>query len=811
MRSTAAHLSSTAADDGMVRSMNRILAAIVIGSFLIEGVLAFRQIVIAPYENQSAGGNPADPWKILPIALSSPPILMKVLFIAGTGTAALLAILFLLRKLGNFLDADAVCEASFLDGLDFKYIDLGIAASAALSLFLELAVIRWQSSVLEFLAFYKNFSLIACFVGLGLGYALANRSRIPLFLVMPLLAWQFLFMMILRRNQVLLQVIPFREQLSMGISPSISLAKSIFLYAILTVVFLLTAITFIPIGQLCGRLMERRSKLRSYGLNLIGSLVGVVSMLVASFFWTPPTVWFALCFLVILAFSARRTASLYTGITCAFVAIMILAWWPVNRLMNRIYSPYQLLEVGISEDTGFTVIRAAGHYYQRIHDFSRPSLTPNESLIRAYYDLPYKAHPDLTDVAVVGAGTGNDVAAALRSGAGRVDAIEIDPAILLVGKWDHPEKPYNDSRTHAVVNDARSFFRTADREYDLIVYGLLDSHTLLSHGSSVRLDSFVYTVEGLREARSHLKPSGAMSLSFSVISPNLGRKIYLMLQNAFDGRPPFCVQADYDGAVIFLESNDPNATFATALATSSGFTNRTAYFADPALHASLSTDDWPFFYMPQRVYPASYVIMAAQILLLAMILGRNFLDETPKFSNLSFFFLGAGFMLIETKGITEMGLTFGNTWQVIGMVIAGILIMAFLGNCAVSWLNIERPLFPYLLLWAALAVGWFISRSGGFGSTPLGRLETATLLTCPLFFSGIVFSTQLSGNGKVTGMMAMNLLGAICGGLLEYNSMYFGFRWLYLAAMVCYLLAFVSNLSLKHQETKELYPVPARD
>ena len=81
-------------------------------------------------------------------------------------------------------------------------------------------------------------------------------------------------------------------------------------------------------------------------------------------------------------------------------------------------------------------------------------------------------------------------------------------------------------------------------------------------------------------------------------------------------------------------------------------------------------------------------------------------------------------MLIETKGITEMGLTFGNTWQVIGIVIAGILTMAFLGNCAVQWLNIKRPLTPYLFLFAALSVGWYVARAGGFASTPLGRLET---------------------------------------------------------------------------------------
>jgi len=770
----------------MIRAMVRMLVAVGFGSFLI--------LITLPL----AAGT----------ALWSPAVLLKGVLRAGIAVVAAVALYYLLRKLERSLDNDAILEARFLDTSDPRYVDVAIVFSAALSLFLELAIIRWQSTVLEFLAFYKNFSLLACFAGLGLGYALANRSRIPLVLVLPLLAWQFLFMMIIRAVPDVFRVIPFREQLTMGVAAG-DLLSTIGLYVLLTVVFLITALTFIPVGQLCGRLMERRTKLRAYGLNLIGSLLGVLLMLAASFLWTPPLVWFALCFLGLLAFHVRRPVSLFTGIAFSLVATITLSWWPLDRLWNRVYSPYQLLEIGTSTDTGLTLIRAAGHYYQRIHNLSGQNLTGPARHIRDYYDFPYKMHSSLNDVAVVGAGTGNDVAAALRAGAGRVDAIEIDPAIIRAGRMDHPEKPYYDPRTHVINNDARSFLRRTHRKYDLIAYGLLDSHTLLSQGSSVRLDSFVYTVEGLREARNRLKPDGILSLSFAVLSEALGRKIYLMLQQAFDGRPPLCVWAGYDGSVIFLESNDPNSTFPLQVVADSGFQDRSAFYANPSLQADVSTDDWPFFYMPRRIYPTSYLVMVLQILTLSLLLGWNFFGEAPQFSHLSFFFLGAGFMLIETKGITEMGLTFGNTWQVIGIVIAGILTMAFLGNCAVAWLNIKRPLFPYLLLWAALAIGWLVARSGGLGSTPIGRLETAIVLTCPLLFSGIVFSTLLSSEGQVSGMMAMNLLGAVCGGLLEYNSMYFGFRWLYLAAMACYLLAFLSDLLLSHKEREEIVTAAA--
>jgi len=723
--------------------------------------------------------------------------------LGGSGLAVLLAttgFYALVRKLETRIDANACEQEDFLSSLAPGYVDLAILGAAALSLVLELAVIRWQGTVFEFFAFYKNFSLLCCFAGLGLGYALADRRRIPLGLTIPLLGWQFLLMMVLRFGMPLwlldsLRALPFSEQLSVYSTPP-KLSQSTVIYFFLSVIFLLTVLAFLPIGQLCGRLMERREKLKAYGLNLLGSLVGVVLMLVLSWLWTPPVAWFALCFLGALLFYPRKPSSLLLGMGCATVALVILAW-PVNPLSKSIYSPYQLLELSQGK-RGWMVIRAAGQYYQRVHDLARSNrnvdLDPELKHIRDHYELSYRVYGTPNDVAIVGSGTGNDVAAALRSGAQHVDAIEIDPAILMAGVAYHPERPYEDQRVRAIVNDARSFLRTTEKRYDMVIYGLLDSHTLLSHASSVRLDSFVYTVEGLREARAHLKTGGILSLSFALMNDEQGRKIYLMMKQVFDGRAPVCVNSNYDGSVIFLEAEDRDLVLPAQLLQETGFQEVTSRYANPTLRTDVSTDDWPFFYMTRRIYPLSYLIMVGLMLVLSFLVTANFFAEKPQFSQLPFFLLGAGFMLVETKGITELGLTFGNSWQVIGIVIAGILVMAYLANWAVRWLHIQRPLFPYLLLLTSLGVGWFIARSGGLSSTPLGRLETTIVLTSPMFFSGIVFSTLLGSRGEISGIMAVNLLGAMCGGLLEYNSMYFGYRALYLIAAVLYSLAFVSDL-----------------
>ncbi|MGA8541195.1 MAG: hypothetical protein WB566_16960 [Terriglobales bacterium] len=737
------------------------------------------------------------------------------LFLVFVALTLPLAFRPLLQRLEPMIDAGALRQAEFLRSIPDRYVGIAIFTSAALSLFLELSIIRWQATVFELFAFYKNFSLLACFAGLGLGYALGSRKLIPLFLTVPLLCWQFVLLLGLRyglpaNDRISLKMLPLSEQLNMGLPAVDTLFNGVQTYVLLALAFLLTALAFIPIGQLCGCLLEKsgngqREKLSAYGLNLAGSVAGVLLTFILSAFWTPPIVWFVVAFALVLAFHVWSPRPLLFGAVAVILALIVVAW-PANPGWQRIYSPYQLLEVG-QDPQGLMIISAAGHYYQRVHDLARSNRNvdsdPRLASIRNYYELPYWLYGRAPAyVAVVGAGTGNDVAAALRNGAQKIDAIEIDPAILMEGQLGHPEHPYSNPRAHAVVNDARTFLRTTNQHYDMVVYGLLDSHTLLSHASSVRLDSFVYTVEGLREARQRLNPDGILSLSFSLMNPQLGHKIYLMLQDAFDGQAPVCVRADYDGAVIFLEGNHGPLPLPPALLQKTGIKDATAEFAAPlvspntstSVPTDVSTDDWPFFYMPRRVYPVSYLIMAGLVLALSLFMFSRFLDGTPQFGSAPFFFLGAGFMLIETKAITELGLLFGNSWQVIGIAIIAILVMAFLANWVVMRYTVQRSSVTYLLLLFSLAVGWWIAHTGGLPSTWLGRIGLAIVLTCPMFFSGILFSTWLRSRGAISGVMAVNLLGAMCGGQLEYNSMYFGFQFLYILAAGLYVAAIVSEL-----------------
>ncbi|KPK00261.1 MAG: hypothetical protein AMS20_15230, partial [Gemmatimonas sp. SG8_28] len=159
------------------------------------------------------------------------------------------------------------------------------------------------------------------------------------------------------------------------------------------------------------------------------------------------------------------------------------------------------------------------------------------------------------------------------------------------------------------------------------------------------------------------------------------------------------------------------------------------------------------------------------------------------------FFLGAGFMLIETKGITELALVYGSTWVVVGAVIAGILIMAFLANLVVIRFGVPHPALVYGLLGISLVTGMLLA-TADLSAVPnwVARLFLTGLLTLPLFFSGFAFSAELKRSASVAVALSSNLFGAMLGGFLEYNSMYFGFRSLYLLALAMYFLAFVTSL-----------------
>src|SRR5262249_41560048 len=112
------------------------------------------------------------------------------------------------------------------------------------------------------------------------------------------------------------------------------------------------------------------------------------------------------------------------------------------------------------------------------------------------------------DVLVIGAGSGNDVSRALWWGAKHIDAVEIDPVIHQLGKRDHPDRPYDDPRVTMQIDDGRNFLHSSEKQYDLIVYALVDSLVLHSSFSNIRLESYLFTNQAFADVQRRLKPGG---------------------------------------------------------------------------------------------------------------------------------------------------------------------------------------------------------------------------------------------------------------------------------------------------------------
>jgi spermidine synthase len=691
-------------------------------------------------------------------------------------------------------------QSAFLEQLPAAAVRWAILLASAAALYVEMVMVRWHSTCFHAFAIFKNVSLLSCFLGLGIGFGLSARRRVALAGFLPLLALQTLLFGVLSCTNLGGRIVnPVSEQLIMGSAGAgWSWLHAIEGNAFLLIVFVINAWMFVPLGHLAGRLMGRLPRVQSYSLNLLGSLAGIGLFFVLSLLWSGPEVWMGIAVLSIVPFLGGRRLA---GVAAGCVALMLVALGVIAATKGlTYYSPYQVIAYQLpepSKNRTSPTIRVNHCYYQEILDASTAVAAgdPRSAKAALYYGLPYRLQERPGEVLVVGAGTGNDVAAALRHGATTVTAVELDPAILMLGKKAHPEHPYQDSRTRAVVNDARTFIRQTDQCFDTIVYGLLDSHTNLGAMTNVRVDSFVYTVEGFREAVGRLSDDGLVVVSYTLLDPSQGKKLFAMLQKAYPDLPPraFCITgAQHDGGTTFATGPGLKRLPAEI----AGVKELTANFQDGVDAFELATDDWPFFYMKARTYPYSYLLMIGLLLAVSALMIRRTLGGSGLFSASRgvFFFLGAGFMLIETKGVTELGLAFGNTWSVVAVVIASILLMGFAAN---QWVLRKGPVtsrWAFGLLFGSLALGWGVTYLSLAGvSIPLAALVLPVTLTLPLLFAGLIFSSALAGAEDVGSALSANIFGAMLGGFLEYNSMYWGYTSLYPLGIALYGLAFVCH------------------
>jgi hypothetical protein len=204
----------------------------------------------------------------------------------------------------------------------------------------------------------------------------------------------------------------------------------------------------------------------------------------------------------------------------------------------------------------------------------------------------------------------------------------------------------------------------------------------------------------------------------------------------------------------------------------------------------IPTDDWPFLYLREALIPTVNLRGMAIVAVLSLLLLLIFAPVGRGRPSSQMFFLGAGFMLLETKGVVHMALLFGATWMVNSIVFAAILCMILLSNLVVILLKPQRLWPYYLMLILVLAINSLIPMSDFLDLPGAGKVvASCAVVFIPVFFAGIIFATSFRESRQPDLDFGANIGGIILGGLSEYFSLLGGFNFLLLLAIGYYLLS----------------------
>ncbi len=645
-----------------------------------------------------------------------------------------------------------------------------------LTLFLELALIRFLSGVVWNLGYFPNLVLIAVFLGMGIGFVIHPRfsteqSRIIFYYSEALLALLILIVLAFR------PAIPGFAMSSgeVGGQFYFTATSGQALYwqslALFFLWFISIVVLFVLISQKTAKVFATFSPLTAYTLDIAGSCLGVLVFIGISFLQIPAWTWFCVAILC-YAYLEREKSLVRNSMHLIMGAVVLLVFfndtkWGSNFANSTLvrWSPYQRVEL---IDQTLIMVNGIGH--QEMKDPLFPFY------FAAFDERKRMGLPPYQSVLVLGAGGGNDVAAALQRGSQRVDAVEIDPVIADLGYRYHPLHPYSDPRVTVTVDDGRAFMTRATPGYDLIIFALTDSLVKVSPASQLRLENYLFTKEAVARAHALLAPGGDLLFYNSYRRPWIQEKIAGLLQSV-TGTTPRTLYNDGDFAVIV-----------------SGLPGQ----GETSLNTSLPlpSDDWPFLYMQKRTIPMLFVIgmlgvvaLVVAVLFLLELFARKGTAKAGLSHRFAFLSMGAAFLLLESKSVIQFSLLFGTTWLNYSLVFLAVLLLVLAAN----WTAMLFPRRNSVLLWS-LAILLLVSCAVPliFAPARLLVLEHAfwrflaasALLLLPIFFANLLFSIAFREQRVAEHVFGWNLIGATLGGIIEYFSVVTGYSalsWVVLA------------------------------
>jgi hypothetical protein len=456
-------------------------------------------------------------------------------------------------------------------------------------------------------------------------------------------------------------------------------------------------------------------------------------------------------------------------------------------------------------------------------------------------------------VAVIGAGGGRDILAALVAGAERIAAVEINPHLVEIvsGRFARfSGDVYHLRGVQPVVSEGRSFLQSTPERFDLIQISLIDSWAATSAGAFALSESNLYTLEAFRLYWNRLTASGLVSTSRWIVGPMSIEvpRLLVLVEHALRAEgveDPFAhiavvqggsvatvlmsrrafrteeVRQLHDvceerGFVLLHPSDAAGGTLISDLVRDSA-----EVMESVPIDLSPPSDDRPFFFHVLPVFKpvdqelvdrlgvngeATRALQVLMVTMIAVTLALFFLpfllwprrDRGPDLWRGSGYFacIGLGFMLVELPWLQRFILFLGHPSHATTVVLASLLLGAGVGSLLssrVSVTTLARHGWVILLVLGALNLALARVFAGALGLPFSARAAlTVTLLAPAGVPLGLFFPLGMLrfGDRHKAWFWAMNGAASVLAGVLSLAlAMQFGLTSVTWGALACYGLA----------------------
>ncbi len=327
--------------------------------------------------------------------------------------------------------------------------------------------------------------------------------------------------------------------------------------------FVLMGLPFFLGGIVICIVFLRYSISKTYFANLAGSGAGALVAVGGAYLLHPYNIMagiimFATLPAIIISFYGRKKSVCITGVVVVFnfaILFMILLSpqfktasqyksisgalnMPESEIVFEAYSPLSVVQVveakGLRSTAGLSLVSPFQVPVQKGIFFNADSMSPITPFgdapdeIRYLEYLPSYLPFYISDensrnrVLILGAGGGESILKSVLGKFKKIDAVEIHNRVISLMKNQFAGfsgNIYNRANVCIFHYDARSFIKETKEQYDLIDLAMIDGYNAAASGVYALNESYLYTIESIREYFHHLSDTGLLSISRWVVTP----------------------------------------------------------------------------------------------------------------------------------------------------------------------------------------------------------------------------------------------------------------------------------------------------